>query len=77
MELLQKCSLFEEEEVAFNTRRHLEKINLIYDKSQELKKQQTTIDYFFPCSNLHVKIIKISITFLEKFAFNESLIIGN
>ena len=39
MELLQKCSLFEEEEVAFNMRRHLEKFNVIYDKSQEMKKQ--------------------------------------
>ena len=29
MELLQKCSLFEEEEVAFNMRRHLEKFNVI------------------------------------------------
>ena len=33
MELLQKCSLFEEEEVAFNMRRHLEKFNVKYDKS--------------------------------------------
>ena len=47
MELLQKCSLFEEEEVAFNMRRHLEKFNVIYDKSQEMKKQQTTIENFF------------------------------
>ena len=47
MELLQKCSLFEEEEVAFNIRRHLEKFNVIYDKSQEMKKQQTTIKNFF------------------------------
>ena len=47
MELLQKCSLFEEEEVAFNMRRHLEKFNVIYDKSQEMKKQQTTIKNFF------------------------------
>ena len=38
MELLQKCCLFEEE-VAFNMRRHLEKVNVIYDKSQEMKKQ--------------------------------------
>ena len=47
MELLQKCSLFEEEEVAFNMRRHFEKFNVIYDKSQEIKKQQTTIENFF------------------------------
>ena len=47
MELLQKCSLFEEEEVAFNMRRHLEKFNGIYDKSQEMKKQQTTTENFF------------------------------
>ena len=47
MELLQKYSLFEEEEVAFNIRRHLEKFNVIYDKSQEIKKQQTTIENFF------------------------------
>lgn len=43
MELLQRCSLFEEEEVAFNMRRHLEQFNLVYDKCQESKKQQTTI----------------------------------
>ena len=47
MELLQKCSLFEEEEVAFKMRRHLEKFNLIYDETQEMKKQQTTIENFF------------------------------
>ena len=47
MELLQKCSLFEEEEVAFKMRRHLEKFNLIYDETQEMKKQQTTIEKFF------------------------------
>ena len=47
MELLQKCSLFEEEEVAFNMRRHLEKFNVIHDKSHEMKKQQTTIENFF------------------------------
>ena len=47
MELLQKCSLFEEEEVAFNMRRHLEKFNVIYDISEEMKKQQTTIEHFF------------------------------
>ena len=47
MELLQKSSLFEEEEIAFNMRRHLEKFNVIYDKSQERKKQQTTIENFF------------------------------
>ena len=47
MELLQKYSLFEEEEVAFNMRRHLEKFNVIYDKSQEMKKQQATIENFF------------------------------
>ena len=46
LELLQKCSLFEEEEVAFNMRRHLEKFNVIYDKSHEMKKQQTTIKNF-------------------------------
>ena len=47
IELLQKCSFFEEEEVAFNMRRYLEKFNVIYDKSQEMKKQQTTIENFF------------------------------
>ena len=46
MELLQKCSLFEEE-VAFKMRRHLEKFNLIYDETQEMKKQQTTIEKIF------------------------------
>ena len=47
MELLQKCSLFEEEEEALKMRRHLEKFNLIYDETQEMKKQQTTIEKFF------------------------------
>ena len=47
MELLQKCSLFEEEEVAFKMWRHLEKFNLIYNETQEMKKQQTTIEKFF------------------------------
>ena len=47
IELLQKCSLFEEEEVACKMRRHLEKFNLIYDETQEMKKQQTTIENFF------------------------------
>ena len=47
MELLQKCSLFEEEEVAFKMRRHLEKFNLICGETQEMKKQQTTIENFF------------------------------
>ena len=47
MELLQECSLFEEEEVAFKMRRHLEKFNLIYDETQEMKKQQTTIEKIF------------------------------
>ena len=52
MELLQECSLFEEEEeeeeeLAFKMRRHLEKFNLIYDETQEMKKQQTTIEKIF------------------------------
>ena len=47
MELLQKFNLFEEEEVVFKMRRHLEKFNLIYDETQEMKKQQTTIENFF------------------------------
>ena len=47
MELLQKCSLLEEEEVAFKMRRHLEKFNLIYDETQEMKKRQTTIEKVF------------------------------
>ena len=40
-------AVLQEEEVAFNMRRHLEKFNLMYDKSQEMKKQQTTIENFF------------------------------
>lgn len=48
MELLQKCRLSDEEEVAFNMRRHIEKFNLIYDKSKKMKKkQQTKIENFF------------------------------
>ena len=47
MELLQKCSLFEEEEVAFKMRIHLDKFSLIYDESQKLKKKQSTIKNFF------------------------------
>ena len=47
MELLQKCNLFEEEEVVFKMRRHLQKFNLIYDETQEMKKQQTTIEKIF------------------------------
>ena len=47
MEVLQKCSLLEEEEVAFKIRRYLEKFNLTYDETQEMKKQQTTMENFF------------------------------
>ena len=40
-------TVVEEEEVAFKMRRHLEKFNLIYDETQEMKKQQTTTENFF------------------------------
>ena len=44
-------TVVEEEEVAFKMRRHLEKFNLIYDETQEMKKQQTTIEKF--CDRLN------------------------
>ena len=44
--LLVNGTVVEEEEVAFKMRRHLEKFNLIYDETQEMKKQQTTTEKF-------------------------------
>ena len=47
LELLQNCTLFEEEQVASHLRTHLEKFSMLYEKTLESRKQQSKIDNFF------------------------------
>ena len=47
MKLRQNCSLFEEGQLAFYVRSHLDKFSVLYDKTLQPKEQQAKIDTFF------------------------------
>ena len=44
LELLQNCTLFEEEQVASHLRTYLEKFSMLYEKTLESRKQQSKIE---------------------------------
>ena len=46
LEWLQNCSLFEEEQVAFHLRSHLDKFRVLYEKNLRSKKQHKKIERF-------------------------------
>ena len=47
LKLRQNCSLFEEGQLAFYVRSHLDKFSVLYDKTLQPKEQQAKIDTFF------------------------------
>ena len=47
LKLCQNCSLFEEGQLAFYERSHLDKFSVLYDKTLQPKEQQAKIDTFF------------------------------
>ena len=47
LKLRQNSSLFEEGQLAFYVRSHLDKFSVLYDKTLQPKEQQAKIDTFF------------------------------
>ena len=59
LKLRQNCSLFEEGQLAFYVRSHLDKFSVLYDKTLQPKEQQAKIDTFFTV----VSLVKMGIFF--------------